>query len=183
MRASERRTDADQRARAREIYSVGHTTVGMRFDVHARRYLLSVKSNGRCGTTEEEEEEEEEASNPLFWRVMKKIQIEPEEKKIEAYTQRVSYGPLSLRGVGEYDGESNQWGFRWQIQTFHNEKKGLRTADWELNDRVKGCLRWDVSSVAPEAEAKLAKGERFSLDIDVGSYHVTVPRIELKIDL
>ena len=157
----------------------------MRFDVHARRYLLSVKSNVRSGEYDDVDDDQVdfEGKKPLFWRVMKKIQIEPEDKKIEAFTQRVTYGPLSLRGVGEFDGTTNEWGIRWQLQTFHREKKGLRTADLELNERVKGCLRWDVSSVAPEAEGKLASGERFSFDIDVGSYHVTVPRIELKVDL
>ena len=59
----------------------------------------------------------------------------------------------------------------------------MRSAEYELNDRVRGCLRWDVQSVAPEVEGAVGSKEKFSFDVDVGSYHVTVPRLEMKVDL
>ena len=158
--------------------------MGLRFDAHARRYQVAVK---HCKRSEDADDEDggDDGGNarPMFWRAMKKVVIEPEEKKVEAYTQRLTYGPLSLRGIGEYDGETNEWGLRWQLQTFHQEKKRLRSAPIELHERVTGSLRWDVQSVAPEMEGKFGSGERFSLDVDVGSYHINVPRLELRVDL
>ena len=172
-----RLTDFERSSRHRRI---GPTSVGLRFDAHARSYQVALKHSRADG---EDEDEVEEEKRPILWKAMKKIVIQPEEKRVQAYTQRLSYGPLSLQGIGEYDRETNEWGIRWQLQTFHKEKKRLRSAPLELNDRVTGCLRWDVKSDAPEAEGKYTSAERFSFDVDVGSYHVHVPRLELKVDL
>ena len=160
--------------------TIGTTRVGMTFDARERRYRVAVK---RAGSMKGEDESEREDDVPLFWRAMNKLVLDPEEKRIELYSRRVDYGPLSLRGVGEYNATDGEWGLRWQLQTFQKEKKRLRSAEYELNDRVRGCLRWDVQSVAPEVEGAVGSKEKFSFDVDVGSYHVTVPRLEIKVDL
>jgi len=160
--------------------TIGTTRVGMTFDARERRYRVAVK---RAGSMKGEDESEREDDVPLFWRAMNKLVLDPEEKRIELYSRRVDYGPLSLRGVGEYNATDGEWGLRWQLQTFQKEKKRLRSAEYELNDRVRGCLRWDVQSVAPEVEGAVGSKEKFSFDVDVGSYHVTVPRLEMKVDL
>ena len=159
---------------------VGATAVGMTYDARARRYAVALKGAGRGG---EDETRARASGTAKFWGVMKKVVFEPEEKRVEAYTQRVGYGALSLRAVGTYDGESGEWGLRWQLQTFHREKKRLRSAEVELSERVRACMRWDVSSAAPEVEGKIGSHEKFALDVDVGSYHISVPRLELKVDL
>jgi len=162
--------------------TIGTTRVGLTFDARERRYRVAVK---RAESThgEDESERDEDATTPLFWRAMNKLVLDPEEKRIELYSRRVDYGPLSLRGVGEYNATDGEWGLRWQLQTFQKEKKRLRSAEYELNDHVRGCLRWDVQSVAPEVEGAVGSKEKFSFDVDVGSYHVTVPRLEVKVDL
>ena len=147
------------------------TRVGMTYDAHARRYRVAVKHAVRGGKDEDEDEDEDEATaraRPMFWKAMKKIVFDPEEKRVEVFTQRLSCGPLSLRGVGEYDVERSEWGLRWQLQTFHKEKKRLRSAEVKLTERVRGCMRWDVSSAAPEVEGKVGSGEKFTFDVDVG---------------
>ena len=164
--------------------TIGRTTrVGMTYDAHARRYEVAVKHAGTKRGEDEDEDEDEDETRPMFWKAMKKVVFDPEEKRVEVFTQRLSCGPLSLRGVGEYDVEQSEWGLRWQLQTFHKEKKRLRSAEVKLTERVRGCMRWDVSSAAPEVEGKVGSGEKFTFDVDVGSYHVSVPRLELKIDL
>ena len=146
--------------------TIGTTRVGMTFDARERRYRVAVK---RAGSMKGEDESEREDDVPLFWRAMNKLVLDPEEKRIELYSRRVDYGPLSLRGVGEYNATDGEWGLRWQLQTFQKEKKRLRSAEYELNDRVRGCLRWDVQSVAPEVEGAVGSKEKFSFDVDVGS--------------
>lgn len=47
---------------------------------------------------------------------------------------------------------------------------------------VWGCMCWDVLSVVLEVEGKVGLGEKFTFDVDVGSYYVSVSRLELKID-
>lgn len=160
--------------------SVGATAVGMTFDARARRYAVAVKGARRA---EDDETRATSSGTAKFWGVMKKVVFEPEEKRVEAFTQRVAYGALSLRAIGTYDGESGEWGLRWQLQTFHREKKRLRSAELELSERVRACMRWDVSSAAPEVEGKIGSHEKFAFDVDVGSYHISVPRLELKVDL
>jgi len=162
--------------------TIGTTRVGMTFDARERRYRVAVK-RAESMDGEDESERDEKAMTPLFWRAMNKLVLDPEEKRIELYSRRVDYGPLSLRGVGEYNATDGEWGLRWQLQTFQKEKKRLRSAEYELNDHVRGCLRWDVQSVAPEVEGAVGSKEKFSFDVDVGSYHVTVPRLEVKVDL
>jgi len=78
--------------------TIGTTRVGMTFDARERRYRVAVK---RAGSMKGEDESEREDDVPLFWRAMNKLVLDPEEKRIELYSRRVDYGPLSLRGVGE----------------------------------------------------------------------------------
>ena len=47
--------------------------------------------------------------------------------------------------------------------------------------RVKGALRWDVDVRPPKAEGGVGDGGAGSFDVDIGSYHVAVPRLELKV--
>jgi len=162
------------------------TSVGMTYDAHARRYKVAVKHAAKRDEDDDDDDDDDETTGskrPMFWKAMKKVVFDPEDKKLEMFTQRLSYGPLSLRGVGEYDLEQNEWGLRWQLQTFHKEKKRLRSAEVKVTERVRGYVRWDVSSAAPEVEGKVGSGEKFTFDVDVGSYHISVPRLELKINL
>ena len=49
----------------------------------------------------------------------------------------------------------------------------------------KGALRWDLDVKPPKAEGGIGDGMSTAdlYDFDIGSYHVAVPRLELKIDL
>ena len=52
-------------------------------------------------------------------------------------------------------------------------------------ERVGGCVRWDVDIKPPQAEGGFGDGMTAAdlYGLDVGSYHVALPRLEMKIDL
>lgn len=122
-----------------------------------------------------------------FWRWFKKIEVQPEVGEVEVFTRPLHWGFLSLQAIGGYKSETGNFNFRWKMTSKLWENTAmvaLRRVEWGPNDRVKGALRWDIDVRPPKAEGGFGDGSGNSLaDVDIGSYHVAVPRVELKIDL
>jgi solute carrier family 25 protein 38 len=123
-----------------------------------------------------------------IWRWFKKLQVQPEDGDVEVFTEPISWGLLNLQGIGGYKHSSGKFSFRYKVTS----------TIWEVNpsllaprkaefggERVGGCVRWDVDIKPPQAEGGFGDGMTAAdlYGLDVGSYHVALPRLEMKIDL
>ena len=123
-----------------------------------------------------------------FWKWFKKVEVQPEVGDAEVFTRPLHWGILSVQAIGGYKSETGNFNFRWKMTSKLWENNpamaALRRVEWGPGDRVKGALRWDIDVRPPKAEGGFGDGSGTSLaDVDIGSYHVAVPRVELKIDL
>lgn len=122
-----------------------------------------------------------------FWRLFKKVEVQPEFGEVELFTRPLHWGILSLQAIGGYKSETGNFNFRYKVTSKiweNTAMAALRRLEWGPNDRVKGALRWDIDVRPPKAEGGFGDGSGSSLaDVDIGSYHLAVPRVELKIDL
>jgi solute carrier family 25 protein 38 len=122
-----------------------------------------------------------------FWRCFKKVEVQPEDGDVEVFTRPLQWGLLSLQAIGQYKSRTGSFNFRWKLTSTVWETTAaaaLRRVEWGPGDRIKGALRWDIDIRPPKAEGGIGEGSGNGLaDVDIGSYHVAMPRVEIKVDL
>ena len=122
--------------------------------------------------------------------MFKKVEVQPEDGVVEAFTRPLQWGMLSLQAFGGYNMQTGKFHARWGVvpatsKLWENTPiMKLRRAELGINDRLRGALRWDIDVRPPNAQGGIGEGSAVGFaDMDFGSYHVMVPRVELKIDL
>lgn len=122
-----------------------------------------------------------------FWRLFKKIEVKPEDRQVEAFSNHLTWGVLTIQGIGGWK-QGKRWNLRYKLtSTLWENTPGmlqLRSAEYG-NERARCAARWDLDVKPPKAEGGFGDGMTADdlYDFDIGSYHVAVPRLELKIDL
>lgn len=171
--------DLDPEYRLKIVKRFPTFAVGARFDCKSgdcRVKLKQAPGGGGRG----------EGKGFRFWRWFKKVEVQPEEGEVEVFTRPLHWGILSLQAIGGYTSRTGKCNFRWKITSKvweNTAMAALRRVEWGPNDRVKGALRWDIDIRPPKAEGGIGDGTRGLADVDIGSYHVAVPRVEIKVDL
>jgi|TARA_B110000305_G_scaffold189907_1_gene212104 hypothetical protein len=122
-----------------------------------------------------------------FWRLFKKIEVKPEDRQVEAFSNHLTWGVLTIQGIGGWK-QGKRWNLRYKLtSTLWENTPGmlqLRSAEYG-NERARCAARWDLDVKPPKAEGGFGDGMTADdlYDFDIGSYHVAVPRLELKINL
>ena len=153
--------------------------VGAKFDFKSGDCRVKVKSAPRRGGED----------GFRFWRWFKKVEVQPEDGDVEVFTKKLQFGYLSLQGIGGYKSATNGFNARWKIETTFWESSpammALRRSEVALDpdERIKMALRWDLDVKPPKAEGGIGDGNDGGYDLDLGTYHVAIPRLELKVDL
>ena len=152
-------------------------SVGARFDFRSGDCVLNAK---RAPSSEP-------GGGSRFWRWFKKVEVQPEDREVEVFSKPLTWSVLTVQGIGGY--KSNRgFNLRYKLTSTLWENTPamlqLRSAEYG-NERAKGALRWDLDVKPPKAEGGIGDGMSTAdlYDFDIGSYHVAVPRLELKIDL
>ena len=152
--------------------------IGAKFDFKSGDCRVKVKSAPR----------REGKEGFRFWRWFKKVEVQPGDGDVEVFTKPLKFGYLSLQGIGGYKSATNRLNARWKIETTFWESSpalmALRRAEVAVDpdERIKAALRWDLDVKPPKAEGGIGDGNE-GYDLDLGTYHVAVPRLELKVDL
>jgi hypothetical protein len=120
---------------------------------------------------------------------VKKIEVSVEEGEVDVFSKRFNLGEyLTLQGVAGYkhrpeDPEDSKFSFNYRIASRHWDQatKSLRKYEVKPHERVSAAVRWDVKKRAPDAEGVIESKRKPKFDVDIGCYHVTIPRIDFKI--
>ena len=172
--------DLDPEYRVKVVKRFDGIALGARYDLKSRVLKVKVKEAPR---------RDESDGRFKFWKVFKKAEYAPEGGVAEVFTRPLRLGILSLQAIGGYKQETGNFSFRWKAtSTVWETSRGevMRRTERDVNDRLSAALRWDLDVRPPKAEGGVSTGEggeSRAMDIDIGSYHVAVPRVELKLDL
>ena len=138
-------------------------------------------SHSSCG--------EDGIDNKWYTNPVKKIEVSVEEGEVDVFSKRFNLGEyLTLQGVAGYkhrpeDPEDSKFSFNYRIASRHWDQatKSLRKYEVKPHERVSAAVRWDVKKRAPDAEGVIESKRKPKFDVDIGCYHVTIPRIDFKI--
>ena len=132
---------------------------------------------------------EDGIDNVWYKNPVKKIEVSVEEGEVDVFSKRFNLGEyLTVQGVAGYkhrpEGpEDSKFSFNYRIASRHWDQatKSLKKYEVKPHERVSAAVRWDVTKRAPDAEGVIESKRKPKFDVDIGCYHVTIPRIDFKL--
>ena len=169
--------DLNPEYRVKIVKKFDGLSVGARFDFRSGDCVLKAK---RAPSARSE-------GGSRLWRWFKKVEVQPEDRELEVFTKPLSWGVLTVQGIGGYRANKG-FSLRYKITSklWENTPAMLQLRSAAVgSERATAAARWDLDVKPPKAEGGIGDGMTAAdlYAFDVGSYHVAVPRLELKIDL
>lgn len=125
---------------------------------------------------------------------IKKIELSVEDFEFDVFSKRFNVGEyFTLQAIVGYkhrpeDAEDSKFSFNYRLASRHWDRatKNLRKFEVNPHEKISAAIRWDVEHKGPSIEGKIGSSKKKhnnKYNVDVGCYHVTIPRLDLKIDI